>query len=133
MDFFVEWNNDFVLTPNGSIQTAIGWDQVRQRIMRRLITNAQARLPDGSTTPPDYIFDRAYGIGLGARVDQIMTQEGKRDLERRIVTAVRQDSAVDTTQQPAIRFRSPQPNTLVINIAVKLKNGQTGALAFQLS
>ena len=52
-DFFLEWGQDLVLSSTGTIQTATGLDRVRQRIIRRFLTNGSQVLPNGNYTPPD--------------------------------------------------------------------------------
>lgn len=133
MDLFCEWNNDLVLTPWGSIQTAVGWDNVRQRIIRSLITSAAQKLPDGSTTPPDYVFHPTYGIGAGKLVGQNPTQQYKQDLTGRINQAVLQDVSVDPGSVPAVKFTQPQPGTWLVAISVTLRDQTPGRIAVKIT
>lgn len=130
---YLDWNSDLLVTPNGGIQMAEGWDLVRQRIIRSLITNPSQVLPDGTLTPPDYIFDTAFGIGLGRMVAQAFDPQFQQTLQRRISRAVLQDSAVDSTAPPSVRFVKPQPDTLWIVISVRLKSGRPGTISLKVS
>lgn len=130
---YLDWNSDLLLTPSGSIQMATGWDMVRQRIIRHLITNPAQRLPDGTLTPPDYIFHTDYGVGLGKMVGQAFDPAFQAVLERRITRAVLQDSAVDSSAPPSVQFVKPQPDTLWIVISVTLKSGRPGTIALKVS
>jgi hypothetical protein len=131
-DIYLEFNDDLVLTPSGSIQTAVNWDQVRERIIRNLITNAAQELPDGSTTPPDYIFEPSYGLGLGALVDKNPTDSFIADLNRRITQAVFSDASVDPGTPPTIIIQQPTPSIYQVFISVLLTNGQPGQIALTL-
>ncbi len=133
MDIYTEWNNDLILTPSGDIQTATGWDEVRQRIIRSLITSAAQTLPDGSTTPPDYIYHPSYGIGAGKLVGQNPTPAYQAALIGRITQACQQDVAVDPGSVPTVIFHSPQPGTWEVFISVKLRNQTTGRVAVRIS
>lgn len=132
-DLFVEWNSDLIVTPNGGVQTASGWDRVRQRIVRSLITNSAQVLPDGSTTAPDYIWHPSYGIGAGSMVGQNPTSAYQANLTSRINQAVLQDVNVDPGAIPAVVFRSLQPGEWDVFISVKLRNGTTGRVSVSLS
>lgn len=133
MDFYLEWGGDFVLTPNGSIQTAINWDQVRQRIIRRFLTNSAQQLPDGSYTAPDYVFDIKYGIGAGALVDQNPTQDWLRDLTGRLRQSVLADSAVDQGSVPRMQVTGLGTDAYQVFASVKLINGQSGQVSITVS
>ena len=130
MDIYLEWNEDLIITPNGSIQFATGWDQVRERIIRNLITNAAQALANGSTTPPDYVFHPSFGIGLGAKVDAVMTPDQIQDLVRMINNAVLADANIDPGTAPQITVTGANTSTFQILIQVQLINGQSGQIAF---
>jgi phenylpyruvate tautomerase PptA (4-oxalocrotonate tautomerase family) len=132
-DIYCEWNNDLIVTPKGGIVTATGWDRVRQRIIRHLITNSAQKLPDGTTTAPDYIFHPTYGIGAGSLVGQNPTQSYKADLIARINQAALSDAAVDPGSAPIVVFREPQPGTWVVHISVKLRDGTVGRTGVRVS
>lgn len=132
-DMYCEWNNDFILTPSGDIQTAVGWDEVRQRIIRRLITNSAQVLPDGTTTAPDYVFHPLYGIGAGSLVGQNPTPAYIADLTGRINSAVMSDDAVDPGHVPTVVFSQPALNTWLVQIRVFLANGQVGRVSVRIS
>lgn len=131
-DFYLDWNSDFRITPNGSLQTAVGWDQVRQRIVRRIITNSSQLLPDGTRTPADYVFDPAFGIGAGALVDQNVDADYIAGLERRISRGVLEDSAVESTTPPTIQYVQPNNETFWAVVSVLLKSGVPGQIALQV-
>lgn len=133
MDVYVEFNNDFVLTPNGDIQTAVGWDEVRQRIVRRLVTNSAQTLPDGTTTAPDYVFHPTYGEGLGSLVGQNPSEQFISDVTARINSAVLADVSVDQGAVPTVRFSQPTPGTWIVYISVSLANGKSGVVSVSVS
>lgn len=130
-DIYLEWGSDLIITPNGSIQTAVNWDQVRERIIRRIFTNRAERLPDGSYTVPDYIFDIAYGESGGALIDQNPTQAWLRDFNRRVRQGVLADAAVDPGSVPTTVVRK-YGSTYQIFVNVKLINGQPGQVSIKL-
>lgn len=133
MDLYLEWGNDLVLSPSGSVSAAVGWDQVRERIIRRVLTNPAQTLPDGSTTSADYIFDPSYGIGGGALVSQNPTQGFLADLKKRIRAGVLADSAVAPGSDPQILIRQPASNTFTIYVGVLLSNGENNVFSVSLT
>ena len=131
-DLYLEWNGDLVLTANGSVALAVGWDHVRERIIRRILTNGGRTQPDGSVTPPDYIFDPTYGLGGGSLVDGNPTQDFVDDLTQRIRAGVFADAAVDPGADPVIKIDRPRPDVFRIYVAVTLISGQTGNFSISL-
>ena len=125
-DFYLEWGSDFVLTASGSIQPALNWDRVRQRIVRSFLTNSGIPLPDGSTTAPGYLFHRDYGLSGGALVDQNPTDPVLQDLKGRIQAACVADAATAPGSTPTITFEQPNGQTFEIFVSVLLVNGKSG-------
>lgn len=130
---YLEWNSDFVLMCRTSIETATGWDQNRQRIIRRIITSAAQQLPDGTFTPAQYIFDPTYGDGLGQMVGQNFNQAFLDQVEQIITRGVIADSSVPPGQTPTITFQQPNPQILVIFITVPQISGAPGQINLQLT
>jgi hypothetical protein len=129
MDLYLEWGGDLIVTANGSVAIAEGWDQVRERIIRRFLTNSAVPLPDGSTTPPDYVFSPSYGLSAGALVDQNPDDNWVADFTRRIRSACLSDSAVDPGSVPSVVVTTPAPGTLQVFVGIKLVSGQQGSLS----
>lgn len=130
---YLEWGQDLVLTPNGSLQLATGWDEVRQRILRRMLTNPAFTAPDGRPIQADYIFDDTYGIGLPVLVGGNLTSQLFEQLKQAITKGVLLDAAVDTSQPPAIVFQQPDPQTMIISVQVILLTGQVGQIVLQVT
>lgn len=130
---YLDWNDDLQLTPSGSLQLAVEWDAVRQRIVRRVVTSAAQTLPDGSTTAPDYVWHSTYGVGLGKLVDQPLNQDLLTRLEGLITAGVLADAAVDSTAPPSIEFIRVNPNTLWINVSVTVIGVGPGVISFSLT
>lgn len=130
-DLYLEWNGDLIRTPSGSVQGAVHWDRIRERIIRRFLTNSAQTLPDGSATPADYVFDPAYGIGAGALIDQNPTSAWLADLNRRMRQAVLSDAAVDPGSVPeTIIKRSGARYQIFVNVT--LINGQPGQVSISI-
>jgi hypothetical protein len=132
-DFWLDWNGDFIVTPSGSIQTATGWDRVRQRIVRRIISVSAKIQPDGTFTIASNIFAQTFGVGLGELVDQAFSQNFEAELQRRIAQGVLEDQDIDSTVPPSVVFQRPNPAALVIVIGVTLKTGQPGTISIQIT
>lgn len=131
-DLFLEWGQDLVLNASGTLATVSGWPQVRERIIRRILTNPAQTLPDGSTTPPDYVFDPSYGIGGGALVSQNPTPQWLDRLRQRVRQGVLSDAAVNPGYDPQIVISQPTPNTFVIAVGCQLQSGQAGAFSISV-
>lgn len=132
MDLYLDWNGDLVLGQSGDIQMATGWDQVRQRIIRRMVTNPQRVQPNGIETQADYYFAPDFGFGLASLVDASNTEDFLADLKRRISQAVFADAAVDPTIPPSILFQRPAVNEFWIIIGVPLRTGQSGTISIKM-
>lgn len=126
---YLEWNGDLVLTPNGSVLMASGWDEVRERIIRRFLTNSALPLPDGSTTPPDYVFSPSYGLGAGALIDQNPDQMFRQNFTRRMREAVVADAATDPGSLPSISLTTPMIGAIQIYVGINLISGQQGSFS----
>lgn len=129
MDFWLEWNGDYLLTPSGSIQPATGWDRTRQRITRRFLSKAAQDQPDGTTTPPTCIFAPDFGIGLPDQVDQPTDEAAQQVATRNISRGVLEDSDVLSTAPPTVLYQELDPETVRIVIGVTLLTGQSGTIA----
>lgn len=127
--FYLEWNGDLIITPSGSVLMAQGWDEVRERIIRRFLTNAALPLPDGTTTAPDYIFDPLYGLGAGALIDQNPDAAFITGFTRRMREAVVADAATDPGSLPSITVTTPYIGALQVFVTVQLISGQQGSFS----
>lgn len=124
--FYLEWNGDLVLLPNGSVLMASGWDEVRERIIRRFLTNSAVPLPDGTTTPPDYIFSPLYGLGAGALIDQNPDANWTASFTSRMRQAVVADAATDPGSLPSILVTKPLIGAVQVFVSVQLISGAQG-------
>lgn len=132
-DFYLEYNGDLVLTAQGSVATAQGWDDVRERVIRRFLTNSAVPLPDGSTTPPDYVFSPLYGLSAGELIDQNPTDNWIADFTRRMRAACLSDAAVDPGSVPSISLTRPAVDTIVVFVGIQLVSGQQGSFTLSFS
>lgn len=129
--FYLEYNGDLVLTSNGSVLMATGWDEVRERIIRRFLTNPALPLPDGTTTPPDYIFSPLYGLGAGSLIDQNPDATFLTEFTRRMREAVVADAATSPGALPSISISTPQIGLIEVYVGIQLISGQQGSFSIQ--
>ncbi len=111
---------------------ASGWDEVRERIIRRFLTNSALPLPDGTTTPPDYVFDPLYGLGAGALIDQNPDATWRANFSRRMREAVVADSAVAPSSVPSINITTPLIGVTEVYVGIQLISGQQGSFSLTL-
>lgn len=128
-EYYLEWGQDFIVTPNGSIQMATGWDQVRQRIERRLLTNPAETLPDGEPVEPDYLYDTSYGLGAGKLIGQPRTKQLLGQILQVVNAGVMVDDAVSNAAPPSVSLYVINPSETLLIIGVDLLTGEVGQIA----
>ena len=133
MDLFLEYGGDLVLDQNGGLQTAVGWDETRQRIVRHLCTNSRSILPDGTPVAPEYIYDVTYGLDFRRLVDEPIGAKYQSTLMQAVIAAVTSDASVNTNVPPSVKLSRPTINTLYVLIAVALEDQSVGQIALQVT
>lgn len=111
VSIYLEFGQDFIINPNGGLQTAVGWDEVRQYIERFLLTNSQTLEPSGVYVLPDYIFHPNYGLGVLALVGELILPTEIANLESLCLQAVA--AMTDANGNPIIS-NNPPPQVTVI-------------------
>jgi hypothetical protein len=132
MDLFIELQSDFLLTANGDIVAAEGWDEVRQRIERRIFTNPAAAQDNGAVIPADYIFDPEYGLGARAAVGNTFTQQMIAAFTQRIYEGVMVDQGVNNNVPPVITVKQVNPQNVEFSIQVTLATGLAQTILLSL-
>ena len=103
VDIAHEWGTDLAIGPGGDLQTVDGNGRVRQRILRRLLTN-----------PGDYIWQINYGAGLAAFVGEAQPAGRVRAVVR---DQLRLEPAVARSPEPRIQVSVSEPNAVCLDIS----------------
>lgn len=130
---YAEWSGDLVLTADGDIQLATGWDEIRQRIERRLLTTASGFLPDGTPLSAEYIFHPDYGESLQRYVGQNINEGWINGVRKAVLAGTRIDSGVQPNTVPQVTFQQTADHTVYMLIAVQLISGEPGTIALEIS
>lgn len=131
-DLFLEFGTDFLLTANGDLCMATGWDEIRQRIERRILTNPAFEQFNGAPVVAEYIFDSNYGLGARAAIGFVFNNATIQQFIQRIYEGVLVDQGVNTNVPPVITYSQPTPNEIIFNIAITLANGQQNTILLSL-
>jgi phage baseplate assembly protein W len=102
VDIAHEWGTDLVIGPGGDLHTVGGDGQVRQRVLRRLLTN-----------PGDYIWQINYGAGLAAFVGEAQPSGRVRAVVR---DQLRLEPAVARSPEPRIQISVSEPNAISLDV-----------------
>lgn len=129
---YLDQGEDFALSSSGGLKLADGWEEIRQRILRRLHTNPQSVLDDRSLVAADYYFHPDYGAGLPRKVGAKMSKEFLFELHRIIMEGTVIDQGIDVTIPPTVKVLRKQLGILHILIQVHLSNNTRKSLAFEL-
>lgn len=121
-DISHQWGSDLLIGPIGDLATASGTELGQQRILRRLLTNAN-----------DYIWQLTYGAGLA----RLIGQPGNAIQIRALIRSqIFKEAAVARTPEPAIDVQvAPDnaPGTVYVHVRyVDAPTGQTQVLSFSL-
>lgn len=129
---FAEWGGDLQLTNTGALQPATGWDEIRQRIERRLLTSPSGFLPDGTPTAAEYIFHPDYGEDLQAYVGQNIGESWMNGVRKSVLAGTRVDAGVQPDTLPKVTFTRTGSHQISMNILVQLVTGQVGSISLEM-
>lgn len=129
---WLEWGGDLVVSQNGSIVLANGWNQFKQRYLRRLLTNPSFTLQDGEKIPAGYIFDSQYGLGFRRRLGENWSDDIHDKLQALCLQGAEIDEGVDPGRPPEVTITQDQ-HTIFISVFVTLKTGEQGRVQFQIN
>ena len=90
-----DWGGDLTVGPSGDINVVPTHTELRQRIIRRLLTN-----------PGDYVWHTGYGAGLGNFVGEPYSQSS---IEGTILSQLQFEALV--AQEPAPKIQTGQSPT----------------------
>jgi phage baseplate assembly protein W len=102
-DLAHEWGIDLMIGPGGDLQVVDGDGQVRQRVLRRLLTN-----------PGDYIWQLNYGAGLAAFVGEAQPAGRVRAVVR---DQLRLEPAVARSPEARVQVSISEPNAISLDIS----------------
>ena len=118
-DLSLLFGGDLSVNATGDLQLSDGHTLTQERILRRLLTN-----------PGDYIWQLAYGAGLGQFVGQPGAPAAISGVAR---GQILQESRVASTPAPAISVAMNNDSTLTLSINyADAQSRQAGALSFNL-
>jgi hypothetical protein len=108
-----DWSGDLSVGPSGDISVAPARMEIRQRIVRRLLTN-----------PGDYIWHSNYGAGLGKFVGEPYSPDL---VESTIAGQLRNESLIASVPAPVVRADAVSPG-LTAAAAVTIEFQVVGAI-----
>jgi hypothetical protein len=83
-----EWGGDISVSPTGDISTVLIQNELQQRIIRRLLTNAG-----------DYIWHLDYGAGLGCYVGEPYSPN---NIEANILAQLQHETLIEANPPPTV-------------------------------
>ncbi len=125
---YMEYGGDLVLNQHGGLLMAVGWDEIRQRIERRLLTNPAMTLDDGTPVAADYLQHPSYGVGLPEEVGRNWTQAQAARITQKIAQGVVTDASVDPTAPPTLQVKIAGQHLVLINIGITLIDQTQGQI-----
>lgn len=129
---WLDWGGDFIVSPNGGLLQANGWDVVRQTVSRAVLTNPLTTLPGGQSIPPDYVYEPSFGAGMGLYVGQDMNISQRTALTASIRSQILKVPEVNVTVPPSISFTPLTGNGVLVQVQVTLSSGKIGTVTLQV-
>ena len=110
-DYWLNWQDDFRVSPQGGLMLVDGDDEVRQRLMRRLFTAVEG-----------YIWHPEYGAGLPQKIGDPWQPT---QIEAICRDQVSQEASVAANPPPRVGVAEIIPG--MISIDIQYTSAQTGA------
>lgn len=107
-----------------------GFEQIKQRIIRRLCSNPAFKLADKTPIPADYIFEQEYGNALRRKIGEPYNRDIQESLEQAVNQAIVIDEGLAVSRPPVVEIFKVGVDQVWIRIGVTLKTGQSGAVIF---
>lgn len=129
-DLSLFWGGDLVIDETGDLGTVVGAAELQQRVIRRFLTNSvQTDLNGNVISPPDYLFEPAYGGNARLYVDRNADTETVQAIQQRLQQQISQEAEVATFPAPVISVDTTTlPDGLIVNAQVALATGQVVAI-----
>jgi phage baseplate assembly protein W len=119
MDLSHEFGADLAAGPTGDLVLAQGAALGRQRVLRRLLTN-----------PGDYIWQPAYGAGLGRFVGEPAAPERIRAV---VLSQIFREAAVARSPEPAVEVQAGTDGRVFVSIRyADAASGETQSLSIRV-
>lgn len=129
---YLEYGQDFIVNPQGGLQTAVGWDEIRQSVIRFLLTCRQQLEASGIMVYADYIWHPEYGLGLPVFVGELESVNAIQEIERLCKAAVAANLAI-AKRPPAKVIINKDQHTLNVFILANAADLPPGVIAISLT
>ena len=131
---WMEFAQDLVQSSTGGLLMAYNADQVRQAIIRQLLTTPALTLDDGTSVQAEYIWDTTFGLGLRVLVGKGATQSWLSSLTQKINNCVLQTPGVNAAIPPVVTTTiNAAAHIVYIVVSYTLANGTQSSLALQIA
>jgi len=99
MDINQTWGSDAVIGPTGDLSMVSGDAELRQRILRRLLTNDAVQGNAYETVVGDYPFHQDYGASIPRRIGQNLQID---EVRSQITAQMLQEQSIAQTPPPTV-------------------------------
>ena len=105
----IAFKSDLVLGPTGDLDTIQGLDNLKEALMRRLIT-----------TPGSLIHRPTYGVGIKAYQNAPNTTANQRKLALSIMDQFKEDPRVEAVTSVSVEYKDSTPEIVQVKVSVKV-------------
>lgn len=120
-DLALDWDKDLQVSAQGDLLQVTNLDLLKQRIIRRILTNKGA-----------LIFEPLYGAGLPQFVCAVLSPDVKNEMKQRVIQEVYKEEAVVRDPGPEINFRQVLDG-IIVYIRVWTIDSRQIALQFEVN
>lgn len=113
-DVYLKWGTDLLASSSGDLALADASEQINQRLLRRLLTNAG-----------DYVWNLNYGGGLASYVG---SGTDAADIEAAIRAQMALEAAVPTMSAPSVKVQSLDATGGYVSATVTYADPSSGGL-----
>lgn len=105
----IAFKSDLVLGPTGDLDTIQGLDNLKEALLRRLLT-----------TPGSMIHRPTYGVGIKNYQNGISSLTTQRRLAMAIIEQFREDERVESVTGVSVEYNDNTPDLVQVKVSVKV-------------